>query len=188
VGKARYLIAVSGEDGTNAQVAFTARLLSQGRHGPPLTCFVDIVDVELCSVLTEAAVATDQGDGSRLEFFNVYQSGPRPPLGVPAFGRRQIARGRRLLWRGFVVLFVSLAVEHRRLPLLRGLCRRGSVRTVDRSQGGADATRWPHDRPSVPALPPAPKSKSEVEWHLEHDHPGDEEPSSSPEAHDYSRH
>ena len=85
--KAKYVISVCGDDGTNAEVAVHARELVGDRGGRALTSFVHIVDPQLCELLRERELATEGADVFRLEFFNVFDRGARALLTeYPAFG------------------------------------------------------------------------------------------------------
>ena len=77
VGRAKYLFVVCGSDGANAEIVARARSLSLARSTGALTCVANIVDVELCRLLTERAVAEGGTAGIRIEFFNVFDSGAR---------------------------------------------------------------------------------------------------------------
>jgi len=117
VHRARHLIASSGDDGANAEIAVNARALSVERTEHPLTCLVHIVDPQLCNLLRERELAAGETGGFRLEFFNVYdrgaqavleeypfpvQDGHTPPhlllLGLGSMGRSLVVRAARL-WR-----------------------------------------------------------------------------------------
>ena len=75
VRKARFVFAVCGNDGTNAEVGVTVRELAEARHGTVLTCFVHVSDLELMHLLREREITTQESDAVRLEFFNVYDAG-----------------------------------------------------------------------------------------------------------------
>ena len=89
VARARYLLAVGPEDGTNAEV-----IGQLGDGGPqrsserPLTAFVHMVSTDLTALL-RATVAPGSA-ALRLEFFNIYDSAARalvsdvPPFATPA--------------------------------------------------------------------------------------------------------
>ncbi len=82
VQRARYLFAVSGDDGANAEVAVNAcGLVPSGRASRPLTCAVHIFDPQLCLLLRERELAALGPKGSRLEFFNTFDLGARILLG-----------------------------------------------------------------------------------------------------------
>ncbi len=72
--RARHLFAVTGDDGTNAKIAIDARRLVEGRQGPPLTCFVHVLDGNIVGVLKQVAVARG-GDSFHLEAFNAAERG-----------------------------------------------------------------------------------------------------------------
>lgn len=75
VDRARYVFAVSDDDGINAQIAIDARERVDRRRGAPLTCFVRVLDVDLAELLA-AEMATSGGDAPmRLEFFNPSERG-----------------------------------------------------------------------------------------------------------------
>jgi len=78
VDRARYLFAVSADDGANAQVAIDARELA-GRRRRPLTCFVQILDPGLAEFLG-AEIASGAVTDFRLEFFNPAERGVAPLL------------------------------------------------------------------------------------------------------------
>jgi voltage-gated potassium channel Kch len=88
--KARYLIAVCGKDGTNADVAVRAREFFEKLRGPrgELTVFAHVVDVELWRLLRERVVLAEAGRQSsfRLRLFNIFEIGARAWLREhPAF-------------------------------------------------------------------------------------------------------
>lgn len=78
VARAKYLIADTGDDGVNAQVAVHARALTTSRRGTPLACVVHIVDPQLCDLLREREL--DTAPGFRLGFFNIFDMGARAVL------------------------------------------------------------------------------------------------------------
>jgi hypothetical protein len=91
IRRAKYLIPALGDDGSNAEVAVQASKLVEKRDGEPLTCFVSILDHNLCDLLK---VRELENDGNiRLEFFNVYDIGSRMILNqFPVFdesGKKQ---------------------------------------------------------------------------------------------------
>jgi voltage-gated potassium channel Kch len=76
VERARYVIAVSGVDATNARVAAQARdLVAERRERTVLTALVHVVDADLCDLLAPSAVAGAHGERFRLEFFNIFERG-----------------------------------------------------------------------------------------------------------------
>jgi hypothetical protein len=85
--RARVLVAVCGDDGTNAEVAFTARRLCAGRRGA-LTCIIHVINPELCQLLRQHEIEASLPT-FRLELFNIYDRAARVllkehPFPVPA--------------------------------------------------------------------------------------------------------
>jgi voltage-gated potassium channel Kch len=93
VQRARWLIAVCGDDGVNAEIAVAARQLSGRRRRGTLTCIIHIVDPQLCVLLREREIAAGVLPHFRLELFNIFDRGARillrqhppfvPPLDPP---------------------------------------------------------------------------------------------------------
>jgi Trk K+ transport system NAD-binding subunit len=85
--RARYLLAMCGDDGTNAQIAAVADNVCSSAGVPGPTCLVHIVDPYLCSLLREREIVTRDAGELRLEFFNIFDAGARlllrehPPFG-----------------------------------------------------------------------------------------------------------
>jgi hypothetical protein len=77
--RARYLIAVCGDDGANGDVALSVQAESSLRRRP-LDCFVHISDDRLCALLEEAALLGAANELTHIEYFNVYRIGPRALL------------------------------------------------------------------------------------------------------------
>ncbi len=90
VERATHLVAVSGDDGVNAEIAVRARGLARKRGGAPLSCLVHILDPDLCTLLRLQEVGRTKEGAFRLDFFNVFESGARvllsdhPPAGSAA--------------------------------------------------------------------------------------------------------
>jgi hypothetical protein len=78
--RARWLIAVCGDDGTNAEIGVRARTLSQARRRGALTCVMHIVNPQLCTLLRECEISREQHPALRLELFNVFDRGARALL------------------------------------------------------------------------------------------------------------
>ncbi|MCX6654359.1 MAG: NAD-binding protein [Candidatus Bathyarchaeota archaeon] len=78
--KAKYVISVCGNDGTNAEVAVNVRQLARGRKGRALSCLVHIVDLQLWRLLREHEIRMGRLNAFRLGFFNVYETGARALL------------------------------------------------------------------------------------------------------------
>lgn len=86
VDKARWLISVCGDDGTNVKVAVGAQELSANRRRGTLTCIIHLVDPQLCALLREREISAEKLAAFRLELFNVFDRGARILLReYPAF-------------------------------------------------------------------------------------------------------
>lgn len=114
VRRARYVIAVCGSDGTNADIAAHAReLVGKDSRGEPLAAFVHVVDLELCRLLRDRLVSEESRGSFRLELFNVFESGARawlrehPPFGEPG---EKLDRPPHLLVVGVGQMGMSLVV------------------------------------------------------------------------------
>ena len=77
VEQARYLVAVMGDDGANAEVAIRAQELMQERKVGVLTCLIHIVDPQLYDLLREKELEQQDHARFRLEVFNIYDRGAR---------------------------------------------------------------------------------------------------------------
>ncbi|MBN1422819.1 MAG: NAD-binding protein [Planctomycetes bacterium] len=95
--RARILICVCGEDEANAEIVAKARTLLLARRGAPVSCFVHIVDPDLCRLLREYEFGAGGADRLRLEFFNVYDSGARMLLSEIPFPEDGTGRSSRLV-------------------------------------------------------------------------------------------
>lgn len=73
--RAKYLIAVTGSDGVNAEVAVRAEQLSLKRDSGVLTCIIHIVDPQLWHLLRKKELYVDPESHFRLELFNIYDRG-----------------------------------------------------------------------------------------------------------------
>ena len=78
--KAKYLISVCGDDGTNVETSLHAFDFVKRRKNKPLSCFIHINDPQLCNFLGEAQILTEKTDSFELEFFSIYDSGARALL------------------------------------------------------------------------------------------------------------
>ena len=88
--KASYLFCVCNNDGTNVEVAVVAQETVSKHHKGSLTCFIHIIDLELCKLLREKKLLERKTDVFRWEFFNIFETGARrllnmfPPFGEPS--------------------------------------------------------------------------------------------------------
>jgi len=89
VDKARWIVVVCGDDGTNIDIAATAATVKRSRRSV-LTAFVHLGDLDIWRLVHEDAALFRATRGLRLEFFNVLASGARllldqaPPFPVLA--------------------------------------------------------------------------------------------------------
>src|SRR5262245_13787540 len=108
VHRASAIICLTGDDRTNAQVAFAAQALAAQRRGRPLDCHVYIVDPRLCTLLTEQELEKAVADPYRLHFFNPFDRGATILLDESnPFGKREP----KLLVVGFGPLSQSFMVQ-----------------------------------------------------------------------------
>jgi len=75
IQKARYLVAVSGDDGINAEVAVHSNTLIDEKR--QLTCYVNVHDKDLSVLLDQSAAFEPNRDIVQYRFFNIFQEGPR---------------------------------------------------------------------------------------------------------------
>ncbi len=79
VARARFLIAVCGEDDVNAEVALQAQELVRGA-GRALTIALHVTNPRLCLLLKDQELRGAGAENVRLEFFNVFTHGARALL------------------------------------------------------------------------------------------------------------
>jgi hypothetical protein len=124
-------VCLTGDDRTNAEVAFASQALAGRRPGRPLDCLVYIVDPRLCSLLTEQELEAADADSYRLHFFNPFERGARivldesPPFGGPGESPQLLVVGLGLLSQSFVVQTVQAWGESGRKERL-------SITVIDR--------------------------------------------------------
>jgi hypothetical protein len=75
VGRAAALIALTGDDGINAEVAVRANAMVSRSRGDPLHCVIHIVDPAMWDLLREWSLGGEEFSGLRLDIFNIYQRG-----------------------------------------------------------------------------------------------------------------
>jgi len=108
VHRASILVCLTGDDRTNAQVAFAAQALAARRGDRPLDCLVYIVDPRLCALLTEQELESADADLFRLHFFNPFDRGATILLDESnPFGKREP----KLLVVGFGPLSQSFMLQ-----------------------------------------------------------------------------
>ena len=80
VRRARHLVAVTDDDGVNAEIAVCSQGLLQVTHrrrSYPLTCTVHVVDPQLYALARARELALEERVPLRLELFNVFDQGAR---------------------------------------------------------------------------------------------------------------
>jgi len=82
VPRARRVIAVTADDGVNAEIAVRVQALARDAAArqprrDPLTCTVHLVDPRLCELARARELSMEEGAPFRLELFNVFESGGR---------------------------------------------------------------------------------------------------------------
>ena len=86
IRRAKYIIAVCGDDGINTEVAVQAQELALNRPKNELTCIIHIVDSQLRDLLREQELVSKQDTAFRLQIFNTFDRGARLLLQeYPAF-------------------------------------------------------------------------------------------------------
>lgn len=115
--RARIVIAVSGDDGTNAEIAVRCWEHASAGERTPLECHAHIVDPELCQLLEERETMRASRDWFVLNFFSIHRTAARvilddhPPfawegkrrphvlvVGLGSMGRNLAARVGRIGW------------------------------------------------------------------------------------------
>ena len=80
IGNADHLVAVCGDDGTNAETVLNAQRLVR-RPGRPLRCLAHIDDPDLWQLLRANELVDSDRAQVRLDCFNIYEHGARTMLG-----------------------------------------------------------------------------------------------------------
>lgn len=167
VPSARYLVAVCGDDGVNAEIGAQARELLRSRRARALTCFVHIVDPELCNLLAQRTLEAGRGAPFRLELFNIFDTGARALLNeFPAFEESDASPAApHLVVVGLGSMGESLVVYAARhwYARRRGAGMRMRITIVDReAQRKAESVRvrYPQLEQAAELLP----EQMEVEW------------------------
>jgi TrkA family protein/RyR domain-containing protein len=111
VHRASVLVCLTGDDRTNAQVAFAAQSLAARRGRRPLDCLVYIVDPRLCTLLTEQELESADADLFRLHFFNPFDRAATILLDESSPFEAAGEGGPRLLVVGFGPLSQSFVVQ-----------------------------------------------------------------------------
>lgn len=83
VDRAECLIAVTGKDELNAEIAMSAAMISRNSPSLPLSCYLHIVDLNLYNLLKETEFQKTYNSGFRLDLFNIYQTAGNAMLAHP---------------------------------------------------------------------------------------------------------
>jgi voltage-gated potassium channel Kch len=75
IGNAEFLLALTGDDGVNGEIALRACDLRKENARRALACVVHLSHPALCALLRERELASSEGKPVRLEFFNIHQRG-----------------------------------------------------------------------------------------------------------------
>lgn len=75
VHRAKHLIAVTGDDGANTEIAIHAFAIVKNNKGHLLTCIIHIFDPQLSQLLCQQELNLNEVDSFQLKFFNVYEKG-----------------------------------------------------------------------------------------------------------------
>ncbi len=75
--RAKHLISVCDDDGTNAEVAVQAQEITQDRQKGVLSCIIHIVDPQIWDLLREQELGTDQFTSFRFQLFNIFDRAAR---------------------------------------------------------------------------------------------------------------
>ncbi len=73
IGKAHSILAVTGNDSFNTEIAIRSGELPRVPSASPLSCRVHIVDPQLCTLLKANEMSVAYTKSFRVEFFNIYQ-------------------------------------------------------------------------------------------------------------------
>ena len=77
IKSAKYLIAVCGDEGINAEIAVAARNLTSARTKGVLNCAIHITNPRLSDLLRELEFGFETFPNFRLEIFNLVERGAR---------------------------------------------------------------------------------------------------------------
>jgi hypothetical protein len=128
VHRASSIIAVCGEDGTNAEIAVDCRDLVAHRRGEPLKCVAQIEDPELCHLLKDLEFTMAEADSFRLEFFNSHIRGAKLVIEEHPPFERSTPGIAHLLIIGIGRMGENVAVHAAKLWRNQGLSETGRLR------------------------------------------------------------
>lgn len=80
VQRARLVVAITGDEGTNVETAMRVHQLvraSDGKQRQPVTCFVHVVTLKLCRLFKNHQIFTETDDPFEAHIFNIYENSAR---------------------------------------------------------------------------------------------------------------
>jgi len=119
---ARYVVAITGDDGTNIEIAMLTHRLVEKRKASlfgVIQCFVHIVDFKLCTLLGRHRIFTNTEDAFEISVFNVYEDSARVMLKEHPLDRDDIStedrRDIHLIVAGFGQMGESIVLQAARI-------------------------------------------------------------------------
>ena len=136
VNRAKFLVAVCGQDGVNVEIAAKSSVMNTGRRRGALTCSVHLVNRQLYALLREEEFGVEMYPKFRLEIFNIYERGARILLqnySPQVVDHRSVERTPNFMVIGLGNLGESLVVEIARLwyEQAKGTNRQIRIHIVD---------------------------------------------------------
>jgi voltage-gated potassium channel Kch len=121
IARARYLVALTGDDGTNVEIALAAGRVPECRSAAreSLAVLVHVVDADLCAMFQRHAIFTQAGDALDVRIINTYEATARA-LFLDALADwgpsgADDPRAPRLLIAGFGQMGQSVALQAARM-------------------------------------------------------------------------
>lgn len=116
--KARFLLVVSGEDETNAEVVIkAAQILDKSKHKHPILCFVHIVDPELKAFFKRHDIFTRTNDAIDVRIFNIFDRSTRALLeiqGLPSYinidSHKSVNHGILIFGSGWIARYLVIQI------------------------------------------------------------------------------
>ena len=91
--RAKYVLAMSGDDGVNVDIALRCHALVKGQASTePTTCVAHVVDLKLCNLFRQHRVFTETGDRFEVRLFNTFEASGRTLFSRHPLDRDQITR------------------------------------------------------------------------------------------------
>ncbi len=120
VQRARALVAVSGDDGKNANIALSARrALEKTKRETPLVCHVQLIDYDLSSLFRSSPLFRDTSGVTEMRVMNAYDTAARVASSAHPLDRETIGaddpRVPQLILLGFGRMGASLALQYAKI-------------------------------------------------------------------------